>query len=409
MRQSRRGAALVALRAFDAGSGAALADFGPRAGGGVRVVRWVRRVWAALWVAAGGGAALADFGRLAGGLVRAVRRVRRVSAAFVALWVVAGGGMAFADCGPAPASDAELIAQPEAAGAIAEADATMPNADGRLWRIDTAPPSFLVGTFHIAAGGIERPGPVVDALVRGASGVVVEVDVARLEAELARLASHPENLFREDGSRLSDTLTAAETAQAEEVLAQYGMPLVVADQMRPIFLAGLLGVPACQLDRADDAGLDANIEALARRSGVAVTSLETVAEQIDALEAEPATMDKVLRLMLTEAGGYEDDWFTTLALYRTRHIGAMWTMSRRAMADLVGEDDAAAIADAFWETLVASRNRRMVARMLPGLREGGRVVAVGALHLPGEDGIVALLRQAGFAVTRVMDDPHPQD
>lgn len=37
----------------------------------------------------------------------------------------------------------------------------------------------------------------------------------------------------------------------------------------------------------------------------------------------------------------------------------------------------------------------------PLLTQGGAFIAVGALHLPGKQGLVALLRQAGYAVTAV--------
>ena len=54
----------------------------------------------------------------------------------------------------------------------------------------------------------------------------------------------------------------------------------------------------------------------------------------------------------------------------------------------------------FEERIVTDRNRRMAERMQPMLTAGAAFVAVGALHLPGEEGIVALLREAGWTVTR---------
>ena len=83
-------------------------------------------------------------------------------------------------------------------------------------------------------------------------------------------------------------------------------------------------------------------------------------------------------------------------------------MAAEARREAEAEAEAERIAGAFWERLVARRNRRMVERMLPGLRQGGVFVAVGALHLPGEEGLVALLRQEGFTVERVDEASRPE-
>jgi hypothetical protein len=47
---------------------------------------------------------------------------------------------------------------------------------------------------------------------------------------------------------------------------------------------------------------------------------------------------------------------------------------------------------------VRKRNAVMAQRAIPWLEKGGVFMAVGALHLPGNEGVVALLQQAGFTV-----------
>jgi uncharacterized protein YbaP (TraB family) len=47
------------------------------------------------------------------------------------------------------------------------------------------------------------------------------------------------------------------------------------------------------------------------------------------------------------------------------------------------------------------RNRTMVQRMAARLGEGGAFVAIGALHLPGETGLLSLLADQGYRITRV--------
>ena len=57
----------------------------------------------------------------------------------------------------------------------------------------------------------------------------------------------------------------------------------------------------------------------------------------------------------------------------------------------------------FQELLIAGRNRIMAGRAADHLEKGNAFMAVGALHLPGETGLIALLRQRGFTLEPVSD------
>ncbi len=53
----------------------------------------------------------------------------------------------------------------------------------------------------------------------------------------------------------------------------------------------------------------------------------------------------------------------------------------------------------FFETdLLIKRNITMTKRMQKRLKEGNTIIAVGALHLPGDRGILALLEKLGYFV-----------
>ena len=57
-----------------------------------------------------------------------------------------------------------------------------------------------------------------------------------------------------------------------------------------------------------------------------------------------------------------------------------------------------ALAEYLLDRLVDGRNWLMLERVQPYLRKGGTFVAVGALHLPGPDGLLQLLQARGFLV-----------
>jgi len=76
----------------------------------------------------------------------------------------------------------------------------------------------------------------------------------------------------------------------------------------------------------------------------------------------------------------------------------MWEIN----ASFTGLDDTAdALNEAFLERVLFLRNGRMTETILPRLQSGGAFVAVGALHLYGDRGVLARLREKGYRITRV--------
>jgi uncharacterized protein YbaP (TraB family) len=53
------------------------------------------------------------------------------------------------------------------------------------------------------------------------------------------------------------------------------------------------------------------------------------------------------------------------------------------------------------ERMLYQRSRQMLERMQPYLQSGGAVVAVGALHLTGERGLLRMLELQGYTIGRV--------
>jgi uncharacterized protein YbaP (TraB family) len=96
-------------------------------------------------------------------------------------------------------------------------------------------------------------------------------------------------------------------------------------------------------------------------------------------------------------GDRADDVIETMVgLYLAGDTGMFWPFFRAVLPG-AGQGGYAA----FEQTMVTARNRTMAERALPFLEKGKAFIAVGALHLPGEAGIVELLRKDGYTVTRI--------
>jgi uncharacterized protein YbaP (TraB family) len=87
-----------------------------------------------------------------------------------------------------------------------------------------------------------------------------------------------------------------------------------------------------------------------------------------------------------------------IPLYLKRDLAALQAVGTD-LTDTSAEERRGA--EAFLDRLVDERNVRMVERMIPRLEEGATFVAVGALHLPGQRGILQLLANRGYKVAAV--------
>ena len=92
---------------------------------------------------------------------------------------------------------------------------------------------------------------------------------------------------------------------------------------------------------------------------------------------------------------------------RRRNVGAVeiYVNGDLAMMYALWHEDLSFLdprtADRYNRRMIVDRNHIMVERMLPLLETGKAFVAVGSLHMPGEDGILYLLQQRGYRVTRL--------
>ena len=87
-----------------------------------------------------------------------------------------------------------------------------------------------------------------------------------------------------------------------------------------------------------------------------------------------------------------------MQLYLAHDVGALWPLQRE-LAKANGASDEAL--EAYRQTVLVDRTSRMRDRALMHLSQGGVFLAVGAMHLPGDTGLVELLRASGYKLTAV--------
>lgn len=282
--------------------------------------------------------------------------------------------------------------------------ADVPFADGRLWEVTRdGATSTLFGTLHLPDDDVATPPDILRERMTTAEELLVEVTRLEEQRMTRKILLNPGLFLSKDGAKLSETLLPAEWRNLQQAIAPYGLPVDYADRIAPWYLAVTLSIPACVTGYAAEgkAILDRRIEAEALAMGVPVSGLE-IPEEVFDLFSDLSYADQVemLRASLPTAELAEDMLATTKQMYLDEQIArieatALLMMERDAPEAAMGA------AEQFLELLLVQRNARWMDHLLPKLKEGNRVVAVGALHLVGEDGLLNRLEAEGFTVTRL--------
>ena len=183
-------------------------------------------------------------------------------------------------------------------------------------------------------------------------------------------------------------------------LTARGIPPVFAARMQPWYLSTLLSMPACQLAQMAAAqGLDKRLMAAAAAKGLPIKGLEpydTLFRMFDSFT--PADQTQMLLDTMATVGPVENDMAVTLAdSYFRGDNRLFWEFTRKQMLDQPGADPAN-VARQFQlveQALMIRRNRAWLPVIEDAAARGPVVVAFGALHLAGSEGVLNLLQAQG--------------
>ncbi len=229
--------------------------------------------------------------------------------------------------------------------------------------------------------------------------VALEVSDLSENATASVIAQSAPLVMFTDGRRLDTLLTNTEYDAVKSIIGRSGMPVDLAALFKPWIVTMILSVSDCERTKVQHGArvLDMKIAEIGKARGLEVVGLETIPAQLEALAAVPEQQQlDMLRASLKYADRTDDLMETLVQLYIGRKITAAMPF-QIALAKEAGVSDQAFVG--FQQKLLVERNEKMSAVAEPLLDKGGVFIAVGALHLPGEKGLVALLRQAGYSVS----------
>ncbi len=259
------------------------------------------------------------------------------------------------------------------------------NKNSLLWEISgngLQKPSYLFGTIHMICGKDFVMWDKATTALSKASKLALEINMADTNemavAQQLAIGSKP----------LSQTLTDKQKANLEAILQKNGVgTLAQLDTFTLETVMSLLFMKSfgCQ----DLKFYEMEFVAKANESNKPVTGLEKVAEQVEIL-GQSFTDDEIISYM------QEIDLAMCekmIKFYINEDIDGLYQM-------MIDENSMSSNAQ---KMLLDNRNVKWV-KTIPQMMEKESVFfAVGAAHLPGENGVINLLEKAGYSVRPIMN------
>ena len=264
---------------------------------------------------------------------------------------------------------------------------------GLLWKIgtDTGKSNYLFGTMHSQDRAVTQFPPGVRLALAQSHFLIIE-SIINDESNKIFLDSifFPEK-EEQDKQKLSDLIEAPIYQYLEETLPDYGVPLEKLPRLKPWAAFTLMGRPK----PVDAATLDMALIQTARSLNKSIISLETMEELLEPME-NLSINDQIIILNDTVCNHKQiirDSW-ELVQLYLARDLAGMMAFSDQPHFD---ED----VFNRYIQGILYKRNARMLERIIPYLNDGSAFIAVGALHLAGENGLLRVLKNKNYHITRI--------
>ena len=267
-----------------------------------------------------------------------------------------------------------------------------PNQQSLLWKIsgnDLATPSYILGTMHILCPADARLSPQLQKVINKVSVVYFELNLS----DMGQMFEGIKAMGMKGDTTLKDLLTEAEFQKVASYFeGKSPMPFALLQRFKPLLLSALLAEQHMPCESTN--GMELAIMAQATQQKKEIQGLETMAFQSSLFDNIPyALQARELLKAIDSLDASKAEVAKMLDAYRRQDLEALERLSQDEAGEMAGEMDA----------LLYNRNRNWVQQFDTIAVKGSVLIAVGAGHLPGEKGVLALLRQKGYTVQPLLN------
>ncbi|MBL4766640.1 MAG: TraB/GumN family protein [Rhodobacteraceae bacterium] len=263
----------------------------------------------------------------------------------------------------------------------------------------------IVGTMHINDSRLNKIMRTLNPVIARADAILLEVSHAEAERFWKSAKEHKSLFFLPKGPNVRDLMSDTAWQSLTKAAVDRRLNMAELVKLKPWFLSMLLTGSSCgPKGMFATNGLDNRIEKQARRKRIPVGSLETVESAIKSLSLQPLS-DQVsmLQFDLLETDSNDHGFITTREAYFDETMAEAIILEKwRFDRDFPGPR---ANRTRLWQQnqngLLGRRNKNWMP-IIHRTKGDLLIVAIGAAHLPGHDGLLNLLHKAGYTLQRTV-------
>lgn len=267
-----------------------------------------------------------------------------------------------------------------------------------LWKVSgngLEKPSYILGTHHAAPHGLTDSIEGFAQAFQSCTQVYGEVMFDSLMMPQVATAMAQQMMCPPD-STISKLLTAKQYARLDSAMqTSLGIGAQQLEMLKPAAISAQLAMALAMKEFPDmqqQEQLDMTVQSKAKESGKKLGALETVMFQTELLYGTPISQQaKELAEGLDQIEKLPEITWQMAEAYRKQDIDKLLEVIKSESHD----------SPEYLERILYSRNRNWAAQMKGIMATAPTFFAVGAGHLPGDKGLLALLKEAGYKVEPV--------
>lgn len=270
---------------------------------------------------------------------------------------------------------------------------TTTDGNSLLWEISgngLEKSSYLFGTIHMIAAEDFFLTNIMKEKFQASEQLALELDMDNPMMFLSAMSG----MMMKNGTTLKDLLTEAEYKQVTAHFQKVGMPMFMVNKILPLVTSSMIMEEGGGNPLAGDGGMksyEMEFMEMAKAKQIEVEGLETVQDQLSVFDSIPY---KEQAKMLVEALNGEGDMGNTtfddmVKLYKAQDLDGLYKLITEDSEDMKQYED----------VLLIKRNKNWIPKISKMSAAKPTFFAVGAGHLPGEYGVINLLKAAGYTLT----------